>query len=155
MTVTLVNKQYVGLFRYWDTLLEMFWPRFTFVIQQNIESIRLIDPQKMGSIDVQPHYVSVSLMFEICTRSNQKDDNDDCWYIICQIHFTAFHSTSLYPNVIQSNQEYYVIRSVSIFAEMFVPSFQITRRYAEFSAAIVSLNESFPDEKVGIRTSIF
>ena len=26
--------------------------------------------------------------------------------------------------------------------------FQITRRYAEFSAAIVSLNESFPDEKV-------
>ena len=28
--------------------------------------------------------------------------------------------------------------------------FQITRRYAEFSAAIVSLNESFPDEKVRI-----
>ena len=26
--------------------------------------------------------------------------------------------------------------------------FQITRRYAEFSAAIVSLNESFPDDKV-------
>ena len=28
--------------------------------------------------------------------------------------------------------------------------FQITRRYAEFSAAIVSMNESFPDEKVRI-----
>ena len=26
--------------------------------------------------------------------------------------------------------------------------FQITRPYAEFSAAIVSMNESFPDEKV-------
>ena len=48
------------LYRYWDTLLEMFWPRFTFVIQQNIESIRLVDPQKMGTIDVQPHYVSIN-----------------------------------------------------------------------------------------------
>ena len=38
--------------------MEMFWPRFMFVIEQNIESIRTIDPQKMGSIDVQPHYVS-------------------------------------------------------------------------------------------------
>jgi hypothetical protein len=43
--------------RYWNTLLDMFWPRFTFVVQQNVESIRLIDPQKMGTIDVQPHYV--------------------------------------------------------------------------------------------------
>ena len=34
------------------------------------------------------------------------------------------------------------ISSTSLFV------FQITRRYAEFSAAIVSLNESFPDEKV-------
>ncbi|CAB3981273.1 Hypothetical predicted protein [Paramuricea clavata] len=77
----LMHKRTVpALDKYLDTLLDMLWPRFTFVIQQNIESIRLIDPQKMGTIDVQPHY--------------------------------------------------------------------ITRRYAEFSAAIVSLNESFPDEKV-------
>ncbi|XP_046844098.1 vacuolar protein sorting-associated protein 52 homolog [Xenia sp. Carnegie-2017] len=77
----LMHKRTVpALDKYWDTLLEMFWPRFEFVVQQNIHSIRTIDPQRMSTIDVQPHY--------------------------------------------------------------------ITRRYAEFSAAIVSLNESFPDEKV-------
>ena len=45
------------------------------------------------------------------------------------------------------NGKYYFLsklfsRSIILFA------LQITRRYAEFSAAIVSLNESFPDEKV-------
>jgi hypothetical protein len=57
------TQLYFFLHRYWDTLLDMLWPRFTFVIQQNIESIRLIDPQKMGTIDVQPHYVSLRLSF--------------------------------------------------------------------------------------------
>ncbi|EDO47167.1 predicted protein, partial [Nematostella vectensis] len=77
----LMHKRSVpALDKYWDTLLEMFWPRFTIIVEMNIDSVRTTDPQKLGHIDVRPHY--------------------------------------------------------------------ITRRYAEFSAAIVSLNESFPDEKV-------
>ena len=48
--------------------------------------------------------------------------------------------------VILSNIQIYTY-SV-LFNKVFSFFFQITRRYAEFSAAIVSLNESFPDEKV-------
>lgn len=66
--------------RYWDTLLEMFYPRFEYLLQLNIQSIRDCEPQKLGHIDVRPHY--------------------------------------------------------------------ITRRYAEFSAAVVGLNESFSNERV-------
>lgn len=66
--------------RYWDTLLEMFYPRFEHLLQMNIQSIRDCEPQKLGHIDVRPYY--------------------------------------------------------------------ITRRYAEFSAAVVGLNESFSNERV-------
>lgn len=66
--------------RYWDTLLEMFYPRFEHLLQMNIQSIRDCEPQRLGHIDVRPHY--------------------------------------------------------------------ITRRYAEFSAAVVGLNESFSNERV-------
>ncbi|XP_073242432.1 vacuolar protein sorting-associated protein 52 homolog [Porites lutea] len=77
----LMHKRSVpALDKYWDTVLEMSWPRFTYVVELNVDSVRNTDPQKLGVIDIRPHY--------------------------------------------------------------------ITRRYAEFSAAIVSLNESFPDEKV-------
>lgn len=77
----LMHKRAVSaLDKYWETLFEIMWPRFAFILQQNIQSIRNCDPQKLHPIDVRPHY--------------------------------------------------------------------ITRRYAEFSAAIVGINEGYPNEKV-------
>lgn len=77
----LMHKRSVpALDRYWDTLIDLMLPRFEYILQLNIQSIRECDPQKLGQIDVRPHY--------------------------------------------------------------------ITRRYAEFSAAIVGINESFPNERV-------
>ncbi|XP_048472593.1 vacuolar protein sorting-associated protein 52 homolog isoform X3 [Rhincodon typus] len=65
--------------KYWETLLEILWPRFEYILELNIQSIRNTDPQKLGALDTRPHYV--------------------------------------------------------------------TRRYAEFSSAIVSINETHPNEK--------
>ncbi|NXO01297.1 VPS52 protein, partial [Rhinopomastus cyanomelas] len=65
--------------RYWETLLELLWPRFEHLLELNIQSIQSTDPQKLGFLDTRPHY--------------------------------------------------------------------ITRRYAEFSSAIVSINQTFPNEK--------
>ncbi|XP_041480934.1 vacuolar protein sorting-associated protein 52 homolog [Lytechinus variegatus] len=77
----LMHKRSVpALDKYWETLLEMLWPRFKLIVELNVQSIHEMDPQKLGSIDVRPHY--------------------------------------------------------------------ITRRYAEYSGAIVNLNETFPDERV-------
>ncbi|GFS98967.1 vacuolar protein sorting-associated protein 52 homolog [Trichonephila clavipes] len=77
----LMHKRDVpALDKYWETLLQIFWPRFEHILQLNIESIRDCDPQKFTNIDKRPHY--------------------------------------------------------------------ITRRYAEFSAAIVGINENFPSERV-------
>lgn len=49
--------------RYWDTVLEMSWPRFTYVVELNVDSVRNTDPQKLGVIDIRPHYVSVLFYF--------------------------------------------------------------------------------------------
>jgi len=77
----LMHKRGVpALDKYWETLLQIFWPRFETILRMNIESIRDCDPQKFTNIDKRPHY--------------------------------------------------------------------ITRRYAEFSAAIVGINENFPSERV-------
>ncbi|XP_067131774.1 vacuolar protein sorting-associated protein 52 homolog [Centruroides vittatus] len=77
----LMHKRIVpALDKYWEALFQLLWPRFEYILQLNIQSIRDCDPQKLGSIDMRPHY--------------------------------------------------------------------ITRRYAEFSAAIVGINESFPNECV-------
>lgn len=64
-----------------EELLKLLSPRFYFILDLNVASIRDTDPSRIGNIDTRPHYV--------------------------------------------------------------------TRRYAEFSAAIVSINQSHPDEKVG------
>ncbi|XP_033763726.1 vacuolar protein sorting-associated protein 52 homolog [Pecten maximus] len=69
-----------ALDRYWEALQQMMWPRFEYILDLNIQSVRDCDPQKFGHIDNRPHY--------------------------------------------------------------------ITRRYAEFSAAIVGINQSFPNERV-------
>ncbi|KAH1182856.1 hypothetical protein KIL84_004348 [Mauremys mutica] len=65
--------------KYWDTLLEILWPRFEYILELNIQSIQNTDPQRLGFLDTRPHY--------------------------------------------------------------------ITRRYAEFSSAIVSINQTFPNER--------
>ncbi|XP_054716270.1 vacuolar protein sorting-associated protein 52 homolog [Uloborus diversus] len=77
----LMHKRNVpSLDKYWETLLQIFWPRFEYILRLNIESVRDCDPQKFTNIDKRPHY--------------------------------------------------------------------ITRRYAEFSAALVGINENFPSERV-------
>ena len=48
--------------RYWDTVLEMSWPRFTHVVELNVDSVRNTDPQKLGVIDIRPHYVSMDFI---------------------------------------------------------------------------------------------
>uniref|UniRef100_A0A670ZSA7 Vacuolar protein sorting-associated protein 52 homolog n=1 Tax=Pseudonaja textilis TaxID=8673 RepID=A0A670ZSA7_PSETE len=76
----LVAKRNVpAIDKYWDTLLELLWPRFEYILELNIHSIQSTDPQKLGFLDTRPHY--------------------------------------------------------------------ITRRYAEFSSAIVSINQTFPHER--------
>ncbi|XP_052091207.1 vacuolar protein sorting-associated protein 52 homolog [Mytilus californianus] len=78
---SMMNKRGVpAIDRYWDALVQVMWPRFQLILEMNTQSIRAVDPSKLGHIDVRPHY--------------------------------------------------------------------ITRRYAEFSAAIVGINQSFPDERV-------
>lgn len=49
--------------RYWDTVLEMSWPRFTYVVELNVDSVRNTDPQKLGVIDIRPHYVSMDFIW--------------------------------------------------------------------------------------------
>ena len=44
-------------------LLEILLPRFQHVLKLNIQSIRSCDPQKLGHIDVRPHYVSLHISF--------------------------------------------------------------------------------------------
>ena len=51
--------------RYWDTVLEMSWPRFTYVVELNVDSVRNTDPQKLGVIDIRPHYVSMNCFLYI------------------------------------------------------------------------------------------
>ena len=58
----------------------MSWPRFTYVVELNIDSVRNTDPQRLGLIDIRPHYVStrvrvrtrvrvcISLMNDATTR---------------------------------------------------------------------------------------
>ena len=67
---------------YWETIVKIIWPRFEFIFQLHIQSIRLCDIQKLLPFDTRPHY--------------------------------------------------------------------ITRRYAEFSASIMTINDTFPDERVSI-----
>uniref|UniRef100_A0A8D0HIZ1 Vacuolar protein sorting-associated protein 52 homolog n=1 Tax=Sphenodon punctatus TaxID=8508 RepID=A0A8D0HIZ1_SPHPU len=42
--------------KYWETLLEMLWPRFEHILELNIQSIQNTDPQKLGFLDTRPHY---------------------------------------------------------------------------------------------------
>lgn len=91
--------------RYWDTLLDLLWPRFEHILELHIQSIQSTDPQRLGFLDTRPHYVRRGVMgggaCVLCAPSPNPDTPP-----------------------------------------------QITRRYAEFSSAIVSINQTFPNEKV-------
>ncbi|KAL5011476.1 hypothetical protein ScPMuIL_010027 [Solemya velum] len=78
--IVMAKRNVSALERYWETLLQILWPRFEYILILNIQSVKECDPQRLGHIDVRPHY--------------------------------------------------------------------ITRRYAEFSAAIVGINQSFPNDHV-------
>ncbi|GFO17731.1 vacuolar protein sorting-associated protein 52-like protein [Plakobranchus ocellatus] len=76
----MAKREVPALERYWNTILRNLWPRFEYIVNMNIQSVRECDPNKLGQIDSRPHY--------------------------------------------------------------------ITRRFAEFSAAIVGINASYPSEHV-------
>ncbi|KAH0630705.1 hypothetical protein JD844_014000 [Phrynosoma platyrhinos] len=57
---TIMAKRNVpAIDKYWDTLLEMLWPRFEHILELNIQSIQNTDPQKLGFLDTRPHYTEV------------------------------------------------------------------------------------------------
>ena len=70
--------------RYWDTLLEMFYPRFEFILLQNVHSIRECEPQKLGHIDVRPHYVCFSLSLSLSLSSSSSSSSSIVW-ISCRM----------------------------------------------------------------------
>ncbi len=47
-----------ALEKYWNSLLELLWPRLQTVMQLNTQSIKDCDPTKMKTVDQRPHYVS-------------------------------------------------------------------------------------------------
>uniref|UniRef100_A0A8D2IPY5 Vacuolar protein sorting-associated protein 52 homolog n=1 Tax=Varanus komodoensis TaxID=61221 RepID=A0A8D2IPY5_VARKO len=56
---TIMAKRNVpAIDKYWDTLLEMLWPRFEHILKLNIQSIQNTDPQKLGFLDTRPHYIT-------------------------------------------------------------------------------------------------
>ena len=68
------HSRYFSLhIRYWNALLDLLWPRFQHLVDLNGQSIRDTDPQKLGSIDVRPHYVccySYNFFLNFRTLSN-------------------------------------------------------------------------------------
>lgn len=68
--------------RYWDTVLEMSWPRFTYVVELNVDSVRNTDPQKLGVIDIRPHYVSTdSFLYSILMHLLLDKDACQTWFV--------------------------------------------------------------------------
>ena len=83
----LAHKRAVpALDSYWDSLTKTIWPRFEYLFQLQIQSVKNCDTTKLSSCDSRPHF--------------------------------------------------------------------ITRRYAEFSAAVTAVNDTFPDERVSVLLGI-
>lgn len=64
--------------RYFDSLHSIFQPRFEFVFHQHIHSIQTCDIQKLGQVDLQPHFISRRYA-EMCAAIialNEGTDND-------------------------------------------------------------------------------
>ena len=70
--------------RYWDTVLEISWPRFTYVVQLNVDSVSNTDPQKLGVIDIRPHYVRTVNSFKNCIYFAEHTQYSD--YITFNLH---------------------------------------------------------------------
>ena len=120
--------------RYWETLLEIMWPRFEYLLQMNIQSIRDCDPQRLGQIDVRPHYVSTrQTLLKSCLLIELKQPNCNCAENVT----TVAARKVIKPDVIWDNYKTFVFCY-----------FQITRRYAEYSAAIVGISQSYPSDIV-------
>eukprot|EP00053_Salpingoeca_punica_P012338 m.110516 g.110516 ORF g.110516 m.110516 type:complete len:701 (-) comp15917_c0_seq1:1262-3364(-) len=54
----IMNKKNIPCLQpYFESCLEMIWPRFTTIINLNTESVKLTDPQKLAAADTRPHYI--------------------------------------------------------------------------------------------------
>jgi hypothetical protein len=55
---------------FFDNISMRLWPRFKKVTDLNLESLKTASPQKLGTIDLTPHYVSRLLTVSIHTCIN-------------------------------------------------------------------------------------
>lgn len=66
------------IYRYLDAVQNLLQPRFEFVFYQHIHSIQTCDIQKLGQVDLQPHFISRRYA-ELCAAIvalNEQGDND-------------------------------------------------------------------------------
>ena len=104
-------------------LTGILWPRFRRILELNIASVRDTNPSRLGNIDTRPHYVCLSL----CSTLSHTHTHTHT-----HTHYTLYTHLTTHTHTHTSS----------------LPSSQITRRYAEFSAALVSINQSHPDDQV-------
>lgn len=127
----ILNWYCLFLFRYWDSLQAVIWPRFELIFRMNIQSVRDCDPNKFNK-SLAPHYVRFFHISIVSLKSYL--------HVLIFVVIFTFHSKSnliFLPHCIQLIDTYFPFHQ-----------FQITRRYAEFSAAVVGLSEQFPNELV-------
>ena len=66
------------IYRYFDAVQNLLKPRFEFVFFQHIHSVQTCDTQKLGQIDLQPHFISRRYA-ELCAAVialNEQGEND-------------------------------------------------------------------------------
>ncbi|XP_065647465.1 vacuolar protein sorting-associated protein 52 homolog isoform X3 [Hydra vulgaris] len=54
----MIKRDVPVLESYWSTLLDMLWPRFMKLVEMNAQSVKQLDSQKLGHIDIHPHYIT-------------------------------------------------------------------------------------------------
>lgn len=52
------NRDVHSLNQYWDTVQEILWPRFEYIVRLNSQSIKNCDVYALANIDVRPHYIT-------------------------------------------------------------------------------------------------
>ena len=70
--------EYVCRCRYLDAVQSLLQPRFEFVFYQHIHSVQTCDIQKLGQVDLQPHFISRRYA-ELCAAIvalNEQGEND-------------------------------------------------------------------------------
>ncbi|XP_013412635.1 vacuolar protein sorting-associated protein 52 homolog isoform X2 [Lingula anatina] len=68
--VAMHKRSVPALDKYWETLLEILWPRFEQILHMNIQSVKDCDPSRLGPIDTRPHYI-VRRYAEFSARKEQ------------------------------------------------------------------------------------